>query len=49
MKILNSKTQNIPKGCVITIGNFDGLHKGHDHLLRLTKILSVKKVMEGTS
>ena len=43
MKILNNKTTNLPKNCVITIGNFDGLHKGHNHLIDLTRTLSREK------
>jgi len=43
MKILNNKIENLPKDCVITVGNFDGLHKGHSHLINLAKTLSIEK------
>ena len=43
MKILNRDTTYFPKDCIITIGNFDGLHKGHIHIIDLIKEMSVKK------
>ena len=46
MKILNSKTQNIPQNCVITIGNFDGLHQGHSSIIDLVKTIADKETLK---
>ena len=44
MKIFNNI--NIPKSCkasALAIGNFDGVHKGHQKVFRETKKFSKKK------
>ena len=38
MKILRglwNRTQPAPQGCALTIGNFDGVHRGHQAMLAL--------------
>ncbi len=44
MKIIESisELKNIKKGCVLTIGNFDGVHLGHQAILTVAKDLAVK-------
>ncbi len=44
MKVINeiSELKEIEKGCVLTIGNFDGVHLGHRQILAASKQASVK-------
>ena len=39
MKIIQtiSQFQHIPKGCVLSIGNFDGVHVGHQEILAVAR------------
>ncbi len=43
MKIIESTAElkNIKKGCILTIGNFDGVHLGHQAILAAAKDLAV--------
>jgi len=42
MKILNGYSK-IKKNTVLTIGNFDGVHKGHQKIIKQTIKLSKEK------
>jgi riboflavin kinase/FMN adenylyltransferase len=44
MKTIESipELKNIKKGCILTIGNFDGVHLGHQAILASAKKLAVK-------
>jgi riboflavin kinase/FMN adenylyltransferase len=48
MKVLHSISElgELEKGCVVTIGNFDGLHLGHQEILSTAKKLAAKKHTE---
>lgn len=48
MKIIQtiSQFQHIPKGCVLTIGNFDGVHVGHQEILDVARQAAEKKDAE---
>jgi riboflavin kinase/FMN adenylyltransferase len=48
MKILHSISElgELEKGCVVTIGNFDGLHIGHQQILLTAKQLAAKRNTE---
>jgi riboflavin kinase/FMN adenylyltransferase len=48
MKVLQSVSElgELEKGCVVTIGNFDGLHIGHQEILSTAKKLAVKHKTE---
>jgi len=48
MKILTSIEQfgQIKKGCVLTIGNFDGVHLGHQEILRTARAVASEKGAE---
>lgn len=48
MKVLQSVSElgELEKGCVVTIGNFDGLHIGHQEILLTAKKLAVKHKTE---
>lgn len=37
MKIFTNINENIPKNCVVTVGFFDGLHRGHLYLIENLK------------
>ena len=36
----------VRKGCVLTIGNFDGVHLGHQEILTAAKQIAVEKAVE---
>ena len=36
MIIIDEERHAFKKGCVLTIGNFDGMHKGHHTLMKAT-------------
>jgi riboflavin kinase/FMN adenylyltransferase len=48
MKVLQSVSElgELEKGCVVTIGNFDGLHVGHQEILAAAKKLAAKHKTE---
>jgi len=46
MNIIEKITGVTDKPKVITIGNFDGVHRGHQSLIKTTKDVSVKKNLE---
>ncbi len=48
MKVLQSISElgELEKGCVVTIGNFDGLHIGHQEILSTAKKLAAKRNTE---
>jgi len=48
MKVLQSVSElsELEKGCVVTIGNFDGLHIGHREILSTAKKLAAKRNTE---
>ena len=48
MKVIDSSTNlsDIPKGCVLTIGNFDGVHIGHQEILIVAKRIAAQKALE---
>lgn len=48
MKILKSisELQKIRKGCVLTIGNFDGVHLGHQEILSIAKKAAIQRKTE---
>jgi riboflavin kinase/FMN adenylyltransferase len=48
MRILKSISdlQKIQKGCVLTIGNFDGVHLGHQEILSIAKKSAIRRKTE---
>jgi riboflavin kinase/FMN adenylyltransferase len=48
MKVIQtiSQFQHIPKGCVLTIGNFDGVHVGHQEILAVARQAAEEKDAE---
>jgi len=48
MKIIQtiSQFEHIPKGCVLTIGNFDGVHVGHQEILAVARQAAEKNDTE---
>jgi riboflavin kinase/FMN adenylyltransferase len=48
MKIIQtiSQFEHIPKGCVLTIGNFDGVHVGHQEILAVARQAAEKNNAE---
>jgi riboflavin kinase/FMN adenylyltransferase len=46
LKIFTNINENIPKNCVVTVGFFDGLHRGHSYLLDNLKKLAIESGTE---
>ena len=48
MKVIKkvSDLKKIRKGCILTIGNFDGVHLGHQEILTTAKKMAVRKQTE---
>jgi riboflavin kinase/FMN adenylyltransferase len=48
MKIIETTSgfEKIKKGCVLTIGNFDGVHLGHQEILTIAKQTAVKNATQ---
>ena len=44
MKILNGYSKIKKNNTVLTIGNFDGVHKGHQKIIKQTVKLSKRKI-----
>ena len=44
-----SEFEDIPKGCVLTIGNFNGVHVGHQEILAVGRQAAEKKDVELTA
>jgi len=51
MKVIETKTslQNIEKGWVLTIGNFDGVHLGHQEIIKAAKAASTELAASGVA
>jgi riboflavin kinase/FMN adenylyltransferase len=50
MKILTARAdfQRVRKGCVLTVGNFDGVHAGHQEILRTARRVAAERDAELT-
>ncbi len=48
MKVIETKSdiKKVKKGCVLTIGNFDGVHIGHREILTAAKQAAAQKAAE---
>jgi riboflavin kinase/FMN adenylyltransferase len=48
MRIIDSITelQTLPKGCILSIGNFDGVHLGHQEILNFARCTADRKHTE---
>src|SRR6476646_3434203 len=42
MEVITDLTKRRPEPAVLTIGNFDGVHRGHQQLLRLIRARAVE-------